>query len=148
MKSKFTSQCLIIGCLLGLISCQVSVKRTINNETFRNKAIAEKIFAAFDLGDPDALDNLIAKNAIDHSKPEEIKSNGLQASKELCKMQKFMYSKMKSTINKIIAEGDMVAVYFTSKATDNTGEEIKTDGVDIIKFKDGKAIEHWAFTIM
>ena len=152
MKTKVILLTFAIGCIIGLLSCQKPTATIFKDETTKNKAVAEKIFKAFDEGNADALDSFIVSNPIDHTEmPPEIKSTGLAAIKEMCKMQKAAFPDMKSTINSMIAERDMVAIYFTSEATNNgpfmgkpaTGKHIKTDGIDIIKFKDGKAVEHW-----
>jgi predicted ester cyclase len=150
MKTKIISLT-IIGCVLGIISCQQPSNKIASDETSKNMVITEKILKAFDEGNVDALDSFIVANPIDHSMPPDIKTSGIEAVKEMSKAQKAAFPDIKTTINTMMAEGDMVMVYFTSEGTNSgpfmgkpaTGKKIKTEGVDIIKFKDGKAVEHW-----
>jgi steroid delta-isomerase-like uncharacterized protein len=55
------------------------------------------------------------------------------------------------TADDIIAEGDKVAARFTMRGTQRgdfmgipaTNREITVTGIDIVRFSDGKAVEHW-----
>jgi predicted SnoaL-like aldol condensation-catalyzing enzyme len=55
------------------------------------------------------------------------------------------------TMNKIVAEGDIVMMYSTTTATHlnewlgnpPTGNKLKFDVVDIFRIQDGKIAEHW-----
>ena len=55
------------------------------------------------------------------------------------------------TADDLIAEGDKVAARFTMRGTHRaefmgvpaTGKEILVTGIDIVRFEDGKAAEHW-----
>ncbi len=57
-----------------------------------------------------------------------------------------------ASINKIVAEGDLVFVYNTITATHSgegflnhppTGNKVKYDVVDMFRLRDGKLAEHW-----
>jgi steroid delta-isomerase-like uncharacterized protein len=56
-----------------------------------------------------------------------------------------------ATIEFMVAEGDMVVVYLTVTGTNTgpfsnmppTNKSVKINGIDIIKIKNGKAIERW-----
>lgn len=59
---------------------------------------------------------------------------------------------VRSTINMMIAEGDLVFVYSTYTGTHTgkgflefpaTGNHVNFDVVDMFRFRDGKLIEHW-----
>lgn len=117
-----------------------------------NKAAALKIIAAFDKGDVNAFDALIAKDVKSHSEmPPGMKSTGLEAVKEMCQMNKTAFPDMKSQVHTVAAAGDTVMVFYTSEGTNTgslfghpaTNKKIKVDGVDIIRFQNGKAVEHW-----
>jgi predicted ester cyclase len=66
---------------------------------------------------------------------------------------KTAFSDAKFTINSIVAEDDKVMVYVTMRGI-NTGPlvagmaptnlSLEREAVDIFKFKDGMATEHWA----
>jgi steroid delta-isomerase-like uncharacterized protein len=58
---------------------------------------------------------------------------------------------MSFRVDRMVAEGDMVAVHFTVRGTNTeagmgfpaTGKKIAADGVTIFRFKDGKICEEW-----
>jgi steroid delta-isomerase-like uncharacterized protein len=58
---------------------------------------------------------------------------------------------MSFRVNRMIAEGDLVAVHITVSGTNTqagmgfpaTGKKIESDGVTIFRFKDGKICEEW-----
>ncbi|HEY0898791.1 MAG TPA: ester cyclase [Sphingobacteriaceae bacterium] len=122
------------------------------DQSAKNKIAAAKIIKAFDAGDTQAFDNLIAKDVVSHSEmPPGIKSTGLEAVKEMCKMNKKAFPDMKSVVHTIATAGATVMVFYTSEGTNSgefygmpaTNKTIKTDGVDIMRFQNGKAVEHW-----
>ena len=55
------------------------------------------------------------------------------------------------TADDVIAEGDRVAARFTMRGTQTgefmgvppTNKPIVVTGIDIVRFEDGKAVEHW-----
>ncbi|MGH7601513.1 MAG: ester cyclase, partial [bacterium] len=55
------------------------------------------------------------------------------------------------TVEDIIAKGDKVWVYTTMRGTNKgefmgmpaTGKKIEVKGIDIVRFVNGKAVEHW-----
>lgn len=151
MKTKQPLLLLFICSFFGLMGCGQKQKTMVSNEG-QNKEVTEKIIKAFDEGNVNALDSFITKESIDHAEmPPGIKSKGLQAVKDMCIMQKKAFPNMKTTINSMVADGDTVMVYTTMEGTNAgsfmgmpaTGKPIKVEGVDIIRFLDGKAVEHW-----
>lgn len=141
----------IIMLFLLVTSPILVLGQQLKNQT-RNKEVALKIFKAFDTGDTSAFDNLMAPNVVSHSEmPPNVKGTGIQAVKEICKLQKLAFPDIKSTIHTMATAGDTVMIYFTSEGTNTgpffgtpaTNKRIKTEGVDIIRFQNGKAVEHW-----
>jgi steroid delta-isomerase-like uncharacterized protein len=117
-----------------------------------NKAVVAKILKAFDEGDVNALDKLIAKDAVSHSEmPPEIKSTGVEAVKEMSRMHKAAFPDSKTTVHVMGIAGDTVLAYFTTTGTNSgpfmgmpaTNKTISFEGVDIIRVKNGMAVEHW-----
>jgi steroid delta-isomerase-like uncharacterized protein len=59
---------------------------------------------------------------------------------------------MRVTVNQIVAERDLVAVYWTAAGTNTqagmgfpaTGRKIKIDGMTLFRFKSGKITEEWS----
>lgn len=63
------------------------------------------------------------------------------------------YPDLNCKINFMIADTDCVTMQYTITGTNTgsvigmpaTGKKINVDGVDIVRFKNGKAIEHWGY---
>jgi steroid delta-isomerase-like uncharacterized protein len=59
---------------------------------------------------------------------------------------------MRVTVNQILAEGDLVAVYWTASGTNTqagmgfpaTGKKLRVDGMTLFRFKAGKISEEWS----
>lgn len=146
MKTKISILIVLI------ISVLTGYAQQTKNMAAKNKEIAAKILKAFDDGNVNAFDGLIAKDVISHSEmPPEIKTTGLESVKEMCKMQKKAFPDIKTTIHTMGVAGDTVMVYYTTTGTNSgpfmgqpaSNKKITTEGVDIIRFKNGKAVEHW-----
>jgi steroid delta-isomerase-like uncharacterized protein len=150
MKTQTFFSLFLLMLSLNALGQQTS-QNSKSRET-KNKEIARKIFQAFDTGDADALDNLVAKDAISHMEMHpNMTSTGLDALKEMIKMQKASFPDMRSKIHVLATAGDTVMAYYTTTGT-NTGQlmgmpatnkTINVEGVDIMLIRNGKAVEHW-----
>ncbi|OGU70759.1 MAG: hypothetical protein A2V93_07680 [Ignavibacteria bacterium RBG_16_34_14] len=121
----------------------------------RNKAALMKIYEAFETGNTDSLDNYIAEDAMDHALDTMItKKQGLAGIKDLFRAHHTSFPDTKITVNAIGTSGDTLLAYYTFTGTNSgmmmgmpaTNKSVKVDGVDIVVFKDGKAVEHWEVT--
>lgn len=133
-----------------LVSCQQQNMNTDNSAA--NKAAMMKIYDAFNTGNADALDNYIAEDAVDHALDTMItKKQGLAGVKDWLMANKAAFPDTKLMVNAIAASGDTVLSYYTFTGTNTgsfmgmpaTNKEVKINGVDIVVFKNGKAVEHW-----
>jgi steroid delta-isomerase-like uncharacterized protein len=63
------------------------------------------------------------------------------------------YPDLNTKINFMVADTDCVTTQYTLTGTNSgsvggmpaTGKKINVDGVDIVRFKNGKAVEHWGY---
>lgn len=107
----------------------------------------------FNTGNWGDLDKYIAADYIEHS-PNPGQKPGLAGLIEMFKAFKAGNPDFKFTNNFFIADTDMVVAHFTMSGTNTgemngmppTGKSFKIDGVDIVKIKDGKAVEHWGYS--
>ena len=129
-----------------------TVKTDTDIETLEiNKRTTVKIFKAFEDGNMDDLSNHIEPNCIEHSPDPFIKGTGLNYVKELFTMYKLAFPDLQITINDLIAEEDKVVCYTTFTGTNTgklrgknpTNKSVSIDQIDIIRFRNGRAIEHW-----
>jgi len=96
----------------------------------QNKQTVARLFDAFRAGDIEAFDELIVHDYIQHN-PQA--GNGLQAVKAFFAP----IGPVDVEVQRVIADGDLVAVHSNYKTWN-------TAGVDIFRFNDdGKIIEHW-----
>ena len=96
----------------------------------QNKQTVARLFEAFRAGDVEAFDELIVEDYIQHN-PQA--GNGLQAVKAFFAP----IGPVDVEVQRVIGDGDLVAVHSNYKTWN-------TAGVDIFRFNDdGKIIEHW-----
>lgn len=118
-------------------------------------ACFEKIFAMFGSGDVTGIEECISENMVEHAAPPPgITTTGLQGLKDIIAWQKGAFPDTKMTILSSSVEGNMAYVHYNQKATNSgpmgpnmpaTGKSIDINGVDIVRFENGKAVEHWGY---
>jgi predicted ester cyclase len=115
------------------------------------KAKARRIWEEiFPSGDADRLADVIAEYAIDHSaRPDE--PPGLVGAQQTMLWLGSVFSDQRWEIHQVIGEGDTVVVYCTLRGRHTgdllgippTNREVAMDYVQILRFRDGKAVERW-----
>jgi steroid delta-isomerase-like uncharacterized protein len=117
-----------------------------------NKAAVKKFYDVYvnqrkmaDVGE------IVEASFLDHD-PTSM-GTGLEGLKKDFSMIFQAFPDLKFTPEFMVAEGDKVVVYYLMTGT-NTGEfmgapatnkKISVHGVDIVRLKDGKAVEHWGY---
>lgn len=115
------------------------------------KAIARRSWAEIlPSGDVDALSEVVAPDFIEHgARPGE--PQGFEGVKRTMLWLGSVFSDQRWEIHQVIGEGDTVVVRATHHGR-HTGElmgipptnrEVAYDYIHIVRFRDGKAIEHW-----
>jgi predicted ester cyclase len=119
----------------------------MESEKARARRIWEEIFPA---GDAEALGAVIAPEGIDHgARPGE--PQGLEGAIRSMHWLRSVFSDQRWEIRNVVGEGDMVVVHATHRARHTgelmgippTGREVAYDYVHIVRFRDGKVVEHW-----
>jgi predicted ester cyclase len=119
------------------------------SEELKSKArrIWESVFPAGDVG---ALAELIAEDSVDHgARPDE--PQGLEGATRTMLWLGQVFSEQRWEIHQVIGEGDTVVVHCTLHGRHTgelfglapTGRAVAQDYVHIVRFRDGKAAEHW-----
>lgn len=124
----------------------------MSDQVERNKAAArrtwETIFPACDV---EGLAEVTAVDAIAHgARPDEPK--GLEGITRTMQWLGTVFSDQRWEIRHVIGDGDMVAVHATHHGRHTgdlmglppTGREVAYDYVHVLRFRDGKAVEHWS----
>jgi predicted ester cyclase len=115
------------------------------------KAKARRIWEEiFPKGDVDDLAEVLAEDGIDHgARPDE--PQGLVGAQQTMLWLRSVFSDQRWEIRQVICEGEVVVVYctFHGRHTGDlmgippTNREVAQDYVHILRFEDGKAVEHW-----
>jgi predicted SnoaL-like aldol condensation-catalyzing enzyme len=121
------------------------------NKEDQNKAVAKKMYKAFETGDANVLSQYVASDYVERSPDPKIKAKGLEGLKEAVLFHYKTATSMKMTILHMAADGDIVMVHANIKDHDSTPEKDPKDapagvnGVDVFRFENGKAVEHWGY---
>ena len=131
-----------------LLACSAALARP-TSEQDKNKEIARAFFEEV-LGQ-----NHLERYAESHSKDfvahGETRDGSLEEDMAAAKEERQALPDMKIRVNQILAERDLVAVYWTAWGTNArpgmgfpaTGKKISVDGMTIFRFKEGKIREEW-----
>ncbi len=137
-----------LSILLIVVACGVFI--SCNDESGgmsatakKNMEVNEAITKAYESGDFSKMGDYIAADAIDHA-GEQGDIVGLENIVAEMKKWQEMMPDMKGTTVKTMADDEYVITWSKSSGTMN-GKQMEMTGVDIAKFKDGKAVEHWMY---
>ena len=117
----------------------------------QNKAIMRRIFdEVFNEGNLALVDELVAKDSIEH----ENNAHGAEGFKQTVAVFRTAFPDIQISVDDMIAEGDKVVARITMRGTHQgefmgipaTGKTIAVQGIDIVRFANGKAVEHWGVT--
>jgi predicted SnoaL-like aldol condensation-catalyzing enzyme len=127
---------------LFLISCN-SGSGGMSAKAKKNKEVNDAIMKAFEAGDFSKMGDYIAVDAIDHG-GEKGDIKGLDSIVSQMKAYKEMMPDSKTTLVKEMADDEYV-FYWAKVSGTMGGKPMNMTSVDVTKFKDGKAVEHWVF---
>lgn len=104
-------------------------------------------------GDLKLIDELVAAEFVDHEEFPGAKP-GREGLKEFFSMFRTAFPDLHFQINDIVAKGDKVWAYITIHGTQKGqfmdipagGKMMEVKGFDIVRFANGKAVEHWGLT--
>jgi predicted ester cyclase len=145
---------LAAGLFSFLISCNTKTNNSASSNSDssmegRNKMANEEIYKGIETGDASKF-SVIADDAVDHGDPRhEMKGDSIR------KYLADIHNHINDLKVDIISEAaDRDYVFTLSRMTGTTkdssmgmpaGMKFDTKSVDVTKFKDGKAVEHWAY---
>jgi steroid delta-isomerase-like uncharacterized protein len=117
-----------------------------------NKAVARRVFDAFNTGDVSSLDEVIAPDAEDHDPQNPNRHvRGPDGLKQTIQMYRAAFPDLKMTIEEQIAEGNVVATRWVSVGTHEgdlpnlpaSGRQVTVTGIGIDRIENGKIVEAW-----
>ena len=119
------------------------------SEQERNKNVARNFFEeVLSQGQLDKYGEFHSKDFVGHSGDRTFT---LEEDLAYARGERKALPDMSFSVNRMVAEGDLVAVHITVSGTNTqagmgfpaTGKKIAADGVTIFRFKDGKICEEW-----
>lgn len=142
------------GLFFLFISCTNSSPATTaeapakdNSATQKNLAASQAVSKAFETGNASLIDSVIADDFVDHTDRGDIK--GKDSLKAMITMVHATNKDMKMDILKELADDEYVFSWMrftgTSDGTMMPAGHYDMHGLEITKFKDGKAVEHWEY---
>jgi predicted ester cyclase len=109
----------------------------------KNMEVNDAIMKAYEAGDFSKMGEYMAADAVDHG-GEKGDVKGLDSIVAEMKRYRAMMPDMKSEVIKEVADDEYVFAWAKFSGTMN-GTMMNMKSVDVTKFKDGKAVEHWVF---
>lgn len=140
------SACLLIFCF----SCNNEMKKNdspgISEKARKNLEASHVISEAFGSGDPSKIDSVVAEDFVDHTDRGDMGRDSLKAA---IKAVHAANEDMKMELIREIADDDYVFSWMrftgTSKGTMMPPGPYDMKAMQVIRFRDGKAVEHWEF---
>ena len=115
-------------------------------------ALARRLYdAAFTRGDLDAIDQLLAADAVDHEEFPGATGDARADLKTFVQQMHVAFADFRVDVEDVISEGDRVAARITMRGThrapflgiEPAGGTLAWPIIDIMRFEDGRMVEHW-----
>ena len=126
---------------------------TVSETESKNTAIARRFYSeVVNSHNVDAIDLFAAPNYLEHQYDTHYDSDRKGIKKAFADYFK-AFPDMHVKVNFIMAKGDLVTAQITTTGTNSgriyglkaTNKKFEIEGVDIIRFKNGKVEEHWGY---
>lgn len=156
MKAKISMVLLVAATAALFYSCEnkaADAEKTA--ELDARKEAFLKVASMFETGNTDGVENYVNDNIIEHATMPGITETGINALKQAIKMNHEAFPDNKMTLLSIAHEGDLTFIHYNWKGTNTgsmgegmpaTGKVVDVNGVDILRFENGKAVEHWGYS--
>jgi len=143
------------GLLCFFTSCNTNTEASSANKNTeqeqKNIAANDVITKAFQTGDVSGVDSVVSDNFVDHTDRGDVK--GRDSLKAMVKMIHSNFKDMKTEKVREVADEDYVYSWMRYSGTSDGSMGMPKgpydmESIEVSKYKDGKAVEHWAFMEM
>jgi predicted ester cyclase len=118
-----------------------------------NKAAAMRLFGMMNGADLSGAAEVVAPSFVDHEEVPGVDTGGVEGFKATVGFFRGAFPDLKFETPLLVAEGDMVAVHFHVTGTNRgefmgmpaTGKPVDLHGADLLRFENGKLVEHWGY---
>jgi predicted SnoaL-like aldol condensation-catalyzing enzyme len=139
-----------VGLLCCCLSCnneKTAGETKDNSMAEKNLAASHVVASAFQTGDISGIDSVVASDFVDHTERGDMGRDSLKA---MITMMHAHEKDMKMEVIKELADNDFVMSQMRYRGTSDGSMGMPNgpydmQAVEVVKFKDGKAVEHWAF---
>ncbi len=115
----------------------------------KNKALVKRVADFFSTGDTTIANEIFAENFVNHF-PNFPSVTNLEGIKEFCNIARTEWSDFHSTVDEMIAEGDLVVGHWTVTGMHqggvlfpHTGKQVAWRGINIYRVAGDKIVECW-----
>lgn len=136
--------------LMLALTVVFSVPVAANDAEARNKAVARSFFE--NVLDQGKLEDYAKSHAPDFVANSEDRKASLEEDMAAAREQRKALPDMRVKVNNIVAEGDLVSVYWTASGTNTaagwgipaTGKSVSVHGMTLFRFERGLIQEEWS----
>lgn len=138
--------------LIIIVLCMWTANGAAQSDEEKNTAAIKRFYdEVMGKGNMKVIDELVADNFVEHYVPDPQMPANKAGVAQMMSMFRTGFPDLQVTIEDIIAKGEKVWVYTTMRGTNKgefmgmpaTGKKIEVKGLDIVRFVNGKAVEHW-----
>lgn len=151
-KVLFTTSAFLMCFFISCKDESTTSTSSTNSQTDKNLANNRRVMKAIETGDAATIDSLIANDAVDHQGPNGMDIKGGDSVKHMLSEMHNHVKDLKFDVIADAANGDYIfsLSHMTGTTSDASwgmpaGTKMDEKGVDVIKVKDGKMVEHWGF---
>jgi predicted ester cyclase len=152
MKTTNYLSLVLITIVITISSCTNRQNNATQDMEKKNMETMQKVFDAFIAGNTN-IDEYVSADMIEHTPSPGVTATGLAGMKETITMFHTAFPDLKETTIKMFADSDYVVAHFNMKGTNSgsmggmpaTNKPIDVNGVDIVRFENGKGVEHWGY---
>jgi steroid delta-isomerase-like uncharacterized protein len=138
---------LIVASLI-IPGCESTQETTLE----RNKGLVRRMNEEiWNKGNLEMLDEMVSVDFVQHFLPDGSETKGLNELRDHIRNHRNAFPDWREEIKLILAEGEFVAIQFTSTGTNegsflgnpSTGKQIHINELSIFRIVDGKIVEQW-----
>ncbi len=134
-------------CFLTACNEKAATTEGMSDAARKNLDAFRAVDTAFQTGDLSRIDSVVASDFVDHTPKGDMGRDSLKAMITMMKNA----GTMKSETKKVFADDEYVMAWMRWTGTsdgslpDMPAGPYDMSGIEVVRFKDGKAVEHWAF---
>src|SRR5688572_7247563 len=118
------------------------------------KQAAQRFLDLWFSGKTDGIEEIVAENFVTHMSMPGVTSTGMQQLKDMIAVSAAGFTDNKMEDMHLIADGDRVVAHYRWKGVNTgsmgegmpaTNKPIDVHTVDVLRFENGKVVEHWGY---